>query len=370
VAFSRATDTLATLVLLGRALGDGAAAGAGAAAESVDWPLFVALASSHLVTPALQPRLGKVLGAPLDGEVERYLAVLRTLNRVRNRRLRAQLDDLVAALNAAGIEPILLKGMAHLALGLYADDADRVIGDIDVLVAGEQLDAALRVLCQMGYRSHGGDLEHGHLHHYPPVACDDSEAWVELHKAASPYHRALPTSALIRRTGRIALESGSAAVPCPEDLLVHNIVHSQLHQRGFWSAEFSLRDAYDLVLLARHFRDELDWPRLASRIAADLGGHSAGFYVRRAHRLLGQPPPPLPWPLGARLADWRWRLHARGKMVGLQQATRVMAHELQALRQVIGTPATRRLLDLGWYGRHLRRVRRASGGWHGNRLLD
>jgi hypothetical protein len=124
------------------------------------------------------------------------------------------------------------------------------------------------------------------------------------------------------------------------------------------------------VLLARHFRDELDWPRLASRIAADLGGHSAGFYVRRAHRLLGQPPPPLPWPLGARLADWRWRLHARGKMVGLQQATRVMAHELQALRQVIGTPATRRLLDLGWYGRHLRRVRRASGGWHGNRLLD
>lgn len=364
--FSRASNTLAMLVLLGRALGDGRADGA--AMEPVDWPLFVALASHHLVTPALQPRLGKVLGAPLDGEIERYLAVLRTLNRARNRRLRVQLGDLVAALNAAGIEPILLKGMAQLELGLYADDADRVIGDIDVLVAGDQLDAALRVLCEMGYRCHGGDLEHGHVHHYPPMARDDSEAWVELHKAASPYHRALPTAALIRRARRIALAGGSAAVPCPEDLLVHNIVHSQLHQRGFWSAEFSLRDAYDLVLLAQHFRDDLDWSRLTSRIAADLGRHRAGFYVRRAHRLLGRPPPPLPLPFGARFADWRWRLHAGGRMLGLQRATRVMAHEVQVLRQVVGTPATRRLLDPAWYGRHLRRLRGPTGGWHGDRL--
>ena len=149
---------------------------------------------------------------------------------------------------------------------------------------------------------------------------------------------------------------------------MHNVVHSQLHQRGFWAAEFSLRDAYVLVLLAWHFRDELDWSRLTSRIAADLGAHSAGFYVRRAHLLLGRPPPPLPLPIGARFADWRWRLHARGKMVGLQQAARMMAHELQALRQIVGTSATRRLLDPGWYGRHLRRLRAPSGGWRGDRL--
>jgi hypothetical protein len=75
-----------------------------------------------------------------------------------------------------------------------------------------------------------------------------------------------------------------------------------------------------------------DWSRLTSRIAADLGAHSAGFHVRRAHLPLGRPPPPLPLPIGARFADWRWCLHARGKRVGLQHATRVIAHELQALR--------------------------------------
>jgi hypothetical protein len=103
-------------------------------------------------------------------------------------------------------------------------------------------------------------------------------------------------------------------------------------------------------------------------MAAGLGRHTAGFYVRRAHRLLGQPPPPLPRPWSARFADWRLRLHAGGRMVGLQQATRVVAHELQALRQAMGTPAARRLLDPGWYGRHLRRLRGAPGGWHGKPL--
>jgi Uncharacterised nucleotidyltransferase len=298
---------LPTWLVLGQALGHEPGAASGGVAPAVgpvDWPLLAALASHHLVTPALQLQFKQVAG-PLDRELHGYFAVMRSLNRARNRRIRAQLEHLVGALNAVGIEPVLLKGMAHLLLGLYADDADRVIGDIDLLVARENCDAALAVLLEAGYAPHAGELEHAHLHHYPPVAADGSEAWVELHKAASPYHRALPTPALIRRARRIRIGSGWAAAPCPEDLLVHNIVHSQLHNRGFWSAEFALREAYDLVLLARHFGDELDWPRLAARIDADVGKHVAGFYVRRAHRLLGQGRRRSPghgalaWPIGA-----------------------------------------------------------------------
>jgi Uncharacterised nucleotidyltransferase len=370
VAFSRTTDTLPTLLLLGQALGEEPAATAGAAPDQVDWPLLVAIASDHLVTPALQPRLGKVVGAPLDAELRHYFTVIRALNRKRNQRIRSQLGDLVGALNTAGIEPILLKGTAHLMLGLYRDDADRVIGDIDLLVAQEERETTLAILRDLGYNSYDGDPEHAHLHHYPPVARHDSEAWVELHKLASPYRRALPTQALIRRARRISTGIGSIAVPCAEDLLIHNIVHSQRHKRCFWSAEFSLRDAYDLVLLARHFRGELDWPRLSSRIAADVGRHSAGFYVGRAHRLFGALPPPLPWPVGAHFADWRWGLHAQGKLIGLQQATRVIAHELQTFWAVAGTPASRRLLEPRWYMRHLRRLRGAAGGWSTRDRLD
>ena len=361
-AFSRATDTLPTLLLLGRTLNDRSVATAREATAPVNWPLLVVLASHHLVTPALAPRLGKAVGAPLDCELQQYFGVLRALNRERNQRIRIQLRDLVAALNTAGIVPILLKGTAHLTLGLYEDDADRVIGDIDLLVAEEERAAALALLGELGYSSYDDDVDHAHMHHYAPVAREDSEAWVELHKLASPYRRALPTPVLIQRARRVSSEIGAVAVPSPDDLLVHNIVHSQRHKRGFWSAEFSLRDAFDLVLLTRHFRDELDWSRLSLRIAADVGRHSAGFYVRRAHRLFGEAPPPLPWPVGARFADWRWGLHAQGKMIGLQRATRVIAHELQALWQVAGTPAARRLLDPRWYGRHLRRLRGATGG--------
>jgi hypothetical protein len=369
VKIGRTGDTLPVLGLIGQVLNpdspqpriDSLIARAGA----IDWPLVVALASDHLVTPALHPRLGL---ATLEPELERYFRTVTELNRARNRRIRAQVEHLVGVLNVVGIRPLLLKGTAHLLLGLYDDDADRVIGDIDLLVAPEERDQALGALVDQGYAPHlDGELEHAHLHHYPPLARHDSEAWVELHKTASPHGAALPTRAMILRSSSIRAGSGAAAVPGPEDLLVHNIVHSQLYNHGFWSAEFALRDAYDLVLLARRFRHELDWPQLAARIAADVGRHSAGFYVRRAHLVFSQSPPPLAWPLGARLADRRWRWHARGRMLWLRRSTRIVAHELRFLSEAMHNPSwrrrpVRRLLDPRWYRARLGRVRAASGG--------
>lgn len=366
-------DALSSLELIGEVLNPDAPRASsgdpmGARARAVDWPLVVVLASRHLVTPALHTRFGDVgLMAYLDDELLQYFRTITELNRARNRRIRIQLEHLVSALCAFGIEPVLLKGAAHLLLGLYRDDADRAIGDIDILVPQQQCEETLGVLHELGYAPHVGQLEHAHLHHYPPLARPDSEAWVELHKVASPCQRALPSGELISRARKIRIGHGSAAVPCPEDLVVHNVVHSQLHNRGFWSVEFALRDAYDLVLLTRHFADELDWSRLAARIEDDVGKHRAGFYVRLSHCLFGQNPPPLAWPLGARLADWRWRLHAQGRMLWLQRTTRVMAYELGLVSEIIHNPAwrrrpIRRLLDPRWYRQHLGRVRAATEG--------
>jgi hypothetical protein len=114
------------------------------------------------------------------------------------------------------------------------------------------------------------------------------------------------------------------------------IVHSQLANRNFWSAEFSLRDAYDLVLLTRRFGNELNWARLGRRLDRDVGGGKVGFYVRQTHRLFGvRLQAPLPHSIGTHIAEVRWSVHAAGWFPWLQRATRHLAYQAQACGRLI-----------------------------------
>lgn len=307
--------------------------------------MVVALASHHLVTPALHPRLVEVgLAAQFDDELRQYFETIADLNRNRNLRISAQLVELVHLLARFGIQPIFLKGTAHLLLGLYRDIADRVIGDVDLLVEEEDFKKTIKIMTEAGYVSVKGHAEHAHHHHYPPLARNDSEACVEVHKSPvpSPYDRALPTSMLAQRARPIQIGDNQAAIPCPQDLLVHNIVHSQLADRGFWSSEFLLRDAYDLILLTHRFGGELDWRQFDARLNTDVGKSCSAFYLLRAHQLFGQRLPPIAGTIGARLADWRWTLHARGKVLWLRRMTRGVAYASQSLLRMAANPSKRR----------------------------
>jgi len=110
------------------------------------WPAVLALANRHLLAPALPP------AGPMRQEVADYLALLRQANARRNTVVREQLGELVQALNAAGVTPMLLKGGAMLLTGLYPDPAMRMVGDLDVMVPPAALTTSLAVTRQLGYR--------------------------------------------------------------------------------------------------------------------------------------------------------------------------------------------------------------------------
>ena len=57
-----------------------------------------------------------------------------------------KLDEVKDALNAIGIEPVLLKGAAHLVGGVYPAPSLRVVGDLDVLVPEERVKTAAETL--------------------------------------------------------------------------------------------------------------------------------------------------------------------------------------------------------------------------------
>jgi hypothetical protein len=298
-----------------------------------DWPQLLMRASEQLVTPALAVAMRRwnLLGHG-DEELARYFDGVLDLNRERNRLIHDQVRTIVDVLNSKGIEPIALKGVAYLLMGLFHDPGERVIGDIDLLVPHDHSGEAVEALIGIGYRVADGG-EHEHHHHHPALVHGAWPAAVEIHKetVSHLYRRALPAEALVRRARAVTLEERRFGLPCPEDLIVHNIVHSQLANRHFWSAELSLRDAYDLVLLTRRFGKDLDWARLSRRLARDVGSGKVGFYVRQSHRLFGgRSRAPLPHSLGTRIVEVRWALHAAGWFPWLQRATRCLAYQAQA----------------------------------------
>lgn len=305
-------------------------------AGTVAWLDLVALASLHLVTPALHPRLAnKNLLELFDGDLREYFATITQLNRDRNHRIRAQLLELLDHLNAIGIEPVLLKGTAHLAIGLYSDPAERVLADIDLLVPRERLLDAVAALGVSGYKPVASDLIHDH-HHYPALGRDGEVAYVELHHELVPrfYRHGLSSEIVRQGARRRELEGRRAAVPCPEHLILHNVVHSQIINRNYWAADFLLRDLWDLVLLSRHFESEFDENQLTRCMVAEVGHGCAAFYMRRASQLFGpRLTPPLPLNFAAWLAEWRWQAHARGGLLPLQQANRMLALVLKGMKQ-------------------------------------
>ncbi len=357
------------LAFLGRALSPVDAGSVGELRDDFGGPLawesVVELASHHLVTPTLYRSLdAKGLLSELPAEVRSYLEAVHELNGERNRRISDQLRGIVAALNAAGIEPVLLKGAAYLAADLYGDPAARLIGDIDLLVPGDELPAAVAALATIGYREAGiEDYSFTGHHHHTPLVRDGDVAAVELHSApvARAFARLLPAEQMFAGARRVDLDGGRARLPAPQDQVVHNIVHAQLADRHYWLALVPLRPLSDLVRLRAAGAGQIDWPAVLAGF--DRGGHGSACraWLMAAEQLLGDRLPSGVQPdLGARFACWRARnqkrhpwLTAAGEWYGYHRAMIAQLNAGPGVRRRLLT----RVLHPRGYHRYLRAVR-------------
>ena len=94
--------------------------------------MLVELGGRHNVNPALAWCLAHETAAAAD--VPGYFDAVVDRNRKRNNQLLDSLARVVGALNAIDIEPVLLKGAAHLVERIYPVMGLRVVGDLDVLI--------------------------------------------------------------------------------------------------------------------------------------------------------------------------------------------------------------------------------------------
>ncbi|WP_181164590.1 nucleotidyltransferase family protein [Amaricoccus solimangrovi] len=326
-------------------------------AARLDPALLVPLAFEHRVAPFLgrlteDPAIAPLLPEALaDGF--RFAA---EANGTRNEALREELAEVLALLDAAGIEPLLLKGAGRLADGLLGP-AGRFMQDLDLLVPASRIDEAAAALEAAGYAplAEGPQLAEEH-HHLPALWREGAPAAIELHRVAQPWHQPLlPTPRLFERSSPVVIGGRSARLPAPADALLHLVLHGQVNHRRLLSGGVLLSEVVEFALIARYHGPGVV---AEARSGAGKAGLSFDAFLRLCELTAGTDPVPV----GsfarflARRALWL-RDHPRARDPG-----RALAYAVEHAASLRHRPSVRRrfpgrFAERGFYASRWREIR-------------
>lgn len=243
-----------------------------ALAESI--PLALARDAQRLQVHTL---IGPVLTRHADltthmpADLVLFFRAMHAANRQRLAEGLAQLEEIGAALSAADIPAVVLKGGGDMLSPIHADPATRYVGDLDILVPINRAGDTLLALRDLGAapvapparENSSFDWRGQRLpkHHLPRLVRSGWTFPVEIHLHAGPIAAAVldPLEVLNRRvpTGIQGL-----SIACAEDRACHLLTHMTRHK-----GVVSLRAWIDWSALRRH----CDRAAVASRL------HYAGF---------------------------------------------------------------------------------------------
>lgn len=241
--------------------------GRGAAVEGLDeatWDRIVALAKRNGVAQLL-PAAWKAQGIIPPLAVSTRAGEIRIACASRNIRLFHELDIVLSALQEENISVVPLKG-AWLAESAYDDIVQRTMGDVDLWIRRDDLDAARRVLGSLGYSWHSREDR-------PQELQDALTGETQLIKKNAPLlelHWNIFRGEWVRHTARIeerdvwnrtiAFKGEMVRQLSPEDAILHLCVHLAVNHQ---MSSTGLRTLLDLDRIRRRW--EIDWDAVTRR---------------------------------------------------------------------------------------------------------
>ena len=254
------------------------------------WETVVFLANHYLVTPALRTALQrKGLWGLLDHELRQYLEEIHRLNVQRNHLVKEEAIRAVGHLNAAGIEPVLLKGGANLFTDPYGDTGVRMMIDVDMLLPEILCSRATNVLLDHGYNEMARPDDEEDTAHGEPLLRDGAVARMELHTRLLHHNepQVLSTDDAWEQSQRLTFQDVKLRVLSPEHWFVYNFLHSEVRHEHFDRGLIGLRDLYDLSAVWGEIADKVDWHRLTSAMMSHGIERPFLSYLHLAQRLFG-----------------------------------------------------------------------------------
>jgi Uncharacterised nucleotidyltransferase len=262
--------------------------------RNLTWELIIEVASFHHVTPALARCLKKDKDVP--GDVRDYFEAALALNMQRNERMLSSLARIAGLLNAIGIEPLLLKGVAHLVEGIYPEPSLRILGDIDVLIPVTRSAETVAALEAGGFGTKSSDVVPPPTHHHLPMLHDpETGSGVELHTdvISRSADAVISTAWFCEKTRPILFRGHRVRLPEPTRNVGHTIFHSEAFHGLYTLNKIQLRHLLDTALIRAHDAGAIDWNELEGRFSAVDLGELLATYLHFAAELLGQPAPKL-----------------------------------------------------------------------------
>lgn len=325
------------------------------------WPSVLASANEHWIAPALYSELrrsGNLRFVPED--VRAYLALIHQNNVRRNLAIRRQASELLLALNAERIRPLILKGVLALVTDHDRDPGARMMSDIDIVVAREERSRAEGVLRALGYGA-ASRYPDGH-HAVAEFKRPGDPAAVDLHIELIDQPYLLRGEEAIGRSRMLDLqEGGGCAIPTATPRVLHTLLHAQVHHLGqYYRGDIVLRQLHDFCWIAEKYAGSIDWREIDGRMAEQRMRPVLDSYLLAGQRLFG-----LAWPLdrapcpAARLHMTRCRFQLCAPSIGraLKPSANLRSafawHRMRAKYGPRGGPAAWRAAHLHNYlGKH------------------
>jgi hypothetical protein len=221
----------------------------------INWNSFVYQSSNQLVLPALYLNLKRNnLTAFLPEDLVAHFEDITSQNRKRNLAILKQADEITTFLRSHNLEPVYLKGTAHLLDGLYEDTAERMLSDIDLLLDENNARKAWKILKKSGYREHSkfGETAFDEHRHLSELIKDGDIASVEVHRRLlEGVHAKRFNWSTVESNIKKSKSTYGPSILSDRDLILHNMMNVQMNDRSESMFRLNLRQSYDLMLLAK-----------------------------------------------------------------------------------------------------------------------
>lgn len=239
------------------------------------WEKLLYQANIQMCTPLWYAQLKKDNFLPyLPVDLVDYLAEIYQSNRIRNQQLQSALVDLLREFNNAAIDTLLLKGAATFCNTLFGDTGSRFMGDLDILVAADQVEPCRKILQDLGYKEIANegmepdglatDVRH---HQLPRYFIPGTPVVVEIHFKLSYAltGRMISPDAAWKTCIKTRLMGQKTSVLSPDHKLLLNAAHAMIPHREYIRGHISLLQFTEFVLLAQRYSDQIDWQRWFNR---------------------------------------------------------------------------------------------------------
>lgn len=255
--------------------------------DGAGWADLISIARAESLISSLAHRLADI---EVPKQVEPILKDAIQATDLARQQALWEADCARRALAPLNCKTALMKGTAYVAADLDAG-IGRSIGDLDIMVARDQLPAAEEALLDAGWEwvkpdPYDDQYYRDHMHELPPLIHRERDRMIDVHHTTLPLTAGPTPNAEAMLDKAVMLESG-LYVMAPADMLLHSVAH--LFADGDLAG--GLRNLWDINQLVRQFAETEDefWMELGVRAKLhQLEPHLARA-LRLAARLYGTP---------------------------------------------------------------------------------